>query len=780
MRKMRKALSFALILALILGSFSMVHGSDATPTAPAQLSDIEGLAGQEQIEVAQYLGIIEGFPDGTYQPEVLVNRAQLAAIITRALGIPDSALAGFGTTSFQDTAGYGWAIPYLAYCQSRGIMLGDGYGNAMPGRTITMNEAVTMILRAIGYVDHSDRLVGSWPANYVTLGRALGLYTDLSDEVYMDRENAAIAIYNGIIVPLVAVDTDGRTTVRNSNVRVPNIHDEVVYVPFFLASTGLDCDVDMSAMITPDYYGHSLLNVSDRLGARGVMFTAQSDSLLVAFKAESEFLTGQIDGSRFRVGDRTYTLPSDLLVTSNAGATVATMNNVALMINGVDDPSYIDVSNIWTSITGVTTRTPATDLDVISRRYLTDDRQLTLSVDLAGLTIRELYAIVGWSADSGDVVTQAQIDTIERDDRLLAGNFMLNYDQEIDTKQFTLVGVQSLDDIQVDDVVYVYRDMSGNNNDIRKVAVGQEVVEGTINEANNSRFSLDGTNYNYSFDKIKGAGRTNATEIDDVTSSYIGTDAVVRLDAYGWAYEIDNTGGEVGTFGMLYNAQNIGARGPEAKFFTSNDADEFFAFVRERDVKITSERGINVRKATVEQTYGGSTLAAYLMANSVNTLFSYTLDGRGNIATLERATTGSNISIVNNTILRRSGQADVRIDANAVVFGHGPGAQDFELSSLASIDGSKIAGTVVHYVMNNAGNRVVALSIDVDALDSGDSVYGVINNVTTARPVGSNENVVRVRALVDGGTAERTLDGFDNLVSVPGWDPLRVSLWRIV
>jgi hypothetical protein len=49
----------------------------------------------------------------------------------------------------------------------------------MPGRTITVNEAVTMVARALGYIEISDELVGSWPANYITLGLRLGLYDDI-------------------------------------------------------------------------------------------------------------------------------------------------------------------------------------------------------------------------------------------------------------------------------------------------------------------------------------------------------------------------------------------------------------------------------------------------------------------------------------------------------------------------------------------------------------------------------------------------------------------------
>lgn len=151
---MRKVLSFVLVLALVLGSFSMAFAANTS----SGLTDIAGNANEDAIKVAYDLGIVTGNPDGTYLPGKAVNRAEFAALITRALAIPDSALAGYTSTTFKDTVGYGWAVPYLAFCQSKGIMIGDGQGNAMPGRTITVNEAMTMALRAIGYTENSSLL----------------------------------------------------------------------------------------------------------------------------------------------------------------------------------------------------------------------------------------------------------------------------------------------------------------------------------------------------------------------------------------------------------------------------------------------------------------------------------------------------------------------------------------------------------------------------------------------------------------------------------------------
>ena len=146
---MKKVLSFVLVLTLVLGSFSMVF---AAPAHTA-LSDVAGTANEQAITVVNDLGIVvEGYTDGTFKPDNNVTRAEFAAMITRALAIPESALAGYTSTKFNDVSGYGWAVKYLGFCESRGIMIGDGNGNAMPGRTVTVNEAMTMILRKLSVI----------------------------------------------------------------------------------------------------------------------------------------------------------------------------------------------------------------------------------------------------------------------------------------------------------------------------------------------------------------------------------------------------------------------------------------------------------------------------------------------------------------------------------------------------------------------------------------------------------------------------------------------------
>jgi hypothetical protein len=80
---MRKVLSFVLVLSLVLGSFSMAFA--------APLSDVAGEDFEDAVNVLTELGVVSGYPDGTYKPDNIVTRAEMAVIVVRALGLADYA-----------------------------------------------------------------------------------------------------------------------------------------------------------------------------------------------------------------------------------------------------------------------------------------------------------------------------------------------------------------------------------------------------------------------------------------------------------------------------------------------------------------------------------------------------------------------------------------------------------------------------------------------------------------------------------------------------------------
>ena len=488
---MKKVLSFVLVLTLVLGSFSMVFAAPAQKT----LSDIAGDANEQAIQVVNDLGIVEGYTDGTFKSGNNVTRAEFAAMITRALAIPESALAGYTSTNFKDAAGYGWAVKYLGFCESRGIMIGDGNGNAMPGRTVTVNEAMTMVLRAIGYTNNSSVLVGSWPANYVSLGQTLGLYEDVATAVTINRGSAAQVIYNALPVALVQVATDGTTS---KIVADRDEDDNPIYRT--LLTAGLNCTQKKGIV---DFDDNSVIALAEYVGAYANIYR-NSDDEIVAVDPISTFLTGSLnDDGEFTVDDVDYKF--------------ATGKDAVDLEEAV--AKYVNADSQGTTTVGAI------------------DDDITIAVDLSGKTIKEIYSIATWTTDNKAMADDDVQDEINDDQKLLGKEFDLDDDDNIDATSYSLLGVNSLSDIKEDNVLYVYTLGNENNGKIVKIEVGTATVEGKVSRKAVDSDGIkedDGKGYVYTID-----GKKLYLANTDVETIKVGDEGVARLDYNGDIFDWD-------------------------------------------------------------------------------------------------------------------------------------------------------------------------------------------------------------------------------------------------
>ena len=130
----------------------------------------------EREDAAQRLlsfGVIEGFPGGDLGLERDITRAEFARIVVLARGLGDAAEVLQGTqTVFSDVQAGAWFTGWINVASAQGIILGYPDGTFRPNANISYAEAVTMILRTLGY---NDNLPGVWPHNYLVQGADLSI-----------------------------------------------------------------------------------------------------------------------------------------------------------------------------------------------------------------------------------------------------------------------------------------------------------------------------------------------------------------------------------------------------------------------------------------------------------------------------------------------------------------------------------------------------------------------------------------------------------------------------
>ena len=73
--------------------------------------------------------------------------------------------AGLGFTNFKDVEATRWSAGYIGIAAGQGLIKGYPDGTFKPANQVSYAEAITMLVRALGYKD--EFLSGQWPANYL-------------------------------------------------------------------------------------------------------------------------------------------------------------------------------------------------------------------------------------------------------------------------------------------------------------------------------------------------------------------------------------------------------------------------------------------------------------------------------------------------------------------------------------------------------------------------------------------------------------------------------------
>ena len=195
------------VLALVLAfacAFTMFAGAAFTDQADIKVDS-------EVVDTLVSLGVIEGFENGSFQPNGTVTRAQMAKMIyVLRTGNSDASAYNNDKTTFTDINGH-WAAGYIKYCQSLNIIAGKSATKFCPNDKVTTQEAAKMLLVTLGYDAKKAGLVGAgWASKTNALADENGLLEDVNTSFTgaCPRQYAAQLIYNTIFAPTVVLRDD--------------------------------------------------------------------------------------------------------------------------------------------------------------------------------------------------------------------------------------------------------------------------------------------------------------------------------------------------------------------------------------------------------------------------------------------------------------------------------------------------------------------------------------------------------------------------------------------
>ena len=449
---MKKVLSLVLVIAMVISSMSFAFAGT--------FEDVTDATTLKAVEALTALGVVNGYADGTFKPENSITRAEMAAMLVRALGHSD--LAAGSSSSFKDAKGK-WYDGEVAIAQSIGLT--DGYpdGTFKGDNKVSYTEAITMVMRALGYNNravNSNRAEAYNATAYKTTAARLGVLKNVvvgSGEA--NRGDVALMLYNSLEVQVVVPNEDGNPVgqwlvapAQGATGTVRTLLDDVAKRQIVVIGTA-------------DLFGAHPIDVSEYLGEEVIVYTNDDDEIL--------FVKSSEDRNNNRVTD------------AAADYDNATVNGDQVTLKYTSTKSRVfDVTNgnlIVNSV--VRTNLTAQDIaDIVNSRVHTAK-----------------FVASSGGTDKNTLVLEDINNTFLANSTHIAGKTKFQglalptKDGKVDETKLVFVGdASSLEDIQVNDVIQAC--VASNN---IKFYVTRNTVEGTVTEktTNNVYYYIDDVRY---------------------------------------------------------------------------------------------------------------------------------------------------------------------------------------------------------------------------------------------------------------------------------------------
>ena len=216
MKNFRKVLALVLVVATL---FSFV----AMTASAKEYTDTDKVSYTEAVDVLSAIGILNGYPDGTFRPTNTIARHEMAKMVAVLANAGDDIADLYaGACKFADMTGDAvWAKSYVAYCNQMGIVAGRNATTFDPYGKVTGIETAKMLLCLIGFDAKAQGYVGSnWQTHVLADAKNIGLLSgfaaDYNPQKAITREEAAQMMLNALQAPMVV------GTVSDSIVNITN------------------------------------------------------------------------------------------------------------------------------------------------------------------------------------------------------------------------------------------------------------------------------------------------------------------------------------------------------------------------------------------------------------------------------------------------------------------------------------------------------------------------------------------------------------------------------
>src|SRR5690606_12283162 len=194
----------------------------ASGAAPA-FPDAEGHWAVRAITLLAMLDAIRGYEDGTFRPDRTVTRAEVASMLARLLPFPADPQGSGGWPA--DIAGH-WAQAAIRRLIGLGLMSGYPDGTFRPDAPMTREEMVSVLTRLLdgdawrqegrgGFADEAD--ISAYAKEAVETAAAAGIVSGYPDGTFRPKGRITRAETASILLALLKLDPEIREMLESND-----------------------------------------------------------------------------------------------------------------------------------------------------------------------------------------------------------------------------------------------------------------------------------------------------------------------------------------------------------------------------------------------------------------------------------------------------------------------------------------------------------------------------------------------------------------------------------
>lgn len=183
----------------------------STTSLAAKFYDTKGTEYEGMVDRIAALGIINGISEKTFAPNKGLTRAEFAKIITYTKGMQKFADETDLPSKFKDVGKTHWAKNYIMVAEDMGFLKGYEDGTFRPEQEVTYAEFIAITLRVLGYVNIDETSGSVWYSGYIKRMIEIDLNDGMPEFKSYDapakRGDVAIMWWNMLVSDRWAIDS---------------------------------------------------------------------------------------------------------------------------------------------------------------------------------------------------------------------------------------------------------------------------------------------------------------------------------------------------------------------------------------------------------------------------------------------------------------------------------------------------------------------------------------------------------------------------------------------